>query len=192
MPKYLVKSNYTAEGLQGLMKDGGAKRREVAKKAIESAGGTLESFYFAFGETDLYEMCDFPDNESAAAVSMTVNATGAVQCSFVALLTAEEVDRPSRSRRATPRRAARSCDQHQPGHGGHHARYLGAGAALAEGEAGQQHGEGGARARPRARRGSPAPAGQPPAGRSWRRRPGHLMRRRRPARPRLRAAGGER
>ena len=92
MPKYLVKANYSPEGLQGLMKDGAKKRGEVAKAAIEGAGGTLESFYYAFGETDIYLTCDFPDNESAAAVSMTVSASGAVACSVVALLTAEEVD----------------------------------------------------------------------------------------------------
>ena len=53
MPKYLVKAKYTAEGLQGLMKDGGPKRRDAAKVAVEGAGGTLESFFFAFGETDV-------------------------------------------------------------------------------------------------------------------------------------------
>jgi len=92
MPKYLVKANYSPDGLQGLMKDGAAKRVEAARTGVEGAGGTMESFHYAFGETDAYLVCDFPDNESAAALSMTVSATGAVACSVVALLTAEEID----------------------------------------------------------------------------------------------------
>ena len=32
---------------------------------MESAGGKLESFYFAFGATDAYVIVDLPDNVAA-------------------------------------------------------------------------------------------------------------------------------
>ena len=47
MAKYLICSTYTEEGLKGLLKEGGTKRVEASRKAIESLGGTLEAFYFA-------------------------------------------------------------------------------------------------------------------------------------------------
>lgn len=42
----------------------------------ESVGGSLEAFYFPFGDRDAYVIVDLPDNESAAAVALTVNSTG--------------------------------------------------------------------------------------------------------------------
>src|SRR5688500_6728765 len=53
MAKYLIAASYTAEGAKGLLKEGGTKRRQAAEQAIKSAGGTLEAFYFAFGDTDV-------------------------------------------------------------------------------------------------------------------------------------------
>ena len=67
MSKYLVKANYTAEGLKGLMAEGGTKRREAATAAFESVGGEVESFYYAFGDTDVVGVCDLPDAASAAS-----------------------------------------------------------------------------------------------------------------------------
>ena len=54
MPKYLIQASYTAEGVQGLLKDGGSKRRAAAEQAIKGLGGRLEAFYFAFGDTDVF------------------------------------------------------------------------------------------------------------------------------------------
>ena len=67
MPKYLVEASYTSEGAKGLMKDGGSKRRVAAEKAIKNAGGTLDAFYFAFGERDAFVIIDAPDHASVAA-----------------------------------------------------------------------------------------------------------------------------
>ena len=49
MPKYLAHASYTVEGLKGLLKDGGSKRREVVEQLTKGLGGTLEAFYYAFG-----------------------------------------------------------------------------------------------------------------------------------------------
>src|SRR5437868_2949922 len=62
MAKYLMQVSYTADGAKGLVKDGGSKRREVAGKLIQSLGGKMEAFYFAFGETDAVVLADLPDN----------------------------------------------------------------------------------------------------------------------------------
>ena len=92
MPKYLFKASYTPEGARGLVKEGGSKRRDTIAKIAESSGGTLESFYFAFGQTDAYVVCDMPDNGTAAAFALAVNSSGAVTAETVVLMTPEEVD----------------------------------------------------------------------------------------------------
>ena len=98
MPKYMLQASYTAEGLKGLLKDGGSKRKTAASIAIESVGGKLEAFYFAFGETDAIAIMDIPDNVSASAAALATAASGAVRIKTVALLTPEEVDEATKKR----------------------------------------------------------------------------------------------
>ena len=92
MPKYLFHGSYTEEGLKGLLKEGGSRRRDAARQTLESVGGTLEAYYHAYGDDDFYIIADMPDNASATALSLVVNATGAVNVKTVVLLTPEEVD----------------------------------------------------------------------------------------------------
>lgn len=92
MAKYLVQVNYVGEGIKGLLKDGGSKRRAVVEKLFNSMGGTIESFYYAFGDSDLYIIGDFPDHATVTALVLTVTATGTVTCKTTVLLTPEEVD----------------------------------------------------------------------------------------------------
>ena len=92
MPKYLVEASYTVEGVRGVRSAGGSSRRDAIAALAESVGGQLESFYFAFGERDVYTVVDLPDNESATAVALTVNASGAVKVRTTVLVTPEEVD----------------------------------------------------------------------------------------------------
>ncbi len=93
MPKYLVESHYTADGAKGVAKEGGSARRAATVKAIESAGGKLESFYFAFGGVDVFMIVDLPDNVSAAAAALTGVESGAVTTKTIVLLTPEEMDK---------------------------------------------------------------------------------------------------
>lgn len=95
MAKYLVTVSYTAEGAKGVRKEGGTKRRKVAGKAVESVGGKLESFYFSFGAQDAVVIVDVPDNVSAAALSLAINASGGARLTTTPLLTAEEMDKAS-------------------------------------------------------------------------------------------------
>ena len=96
MPKYLIQASYTAEGTKGLVRDGGSKRRTVVEEMVGKSGGTMECFYFAFGEADVYMICDVPDAPSAAAISLAVNASGAVDLKTVPLLSVEEMDQAAK------------------------------------------------------------------------------------------------
>ena len=93
MPKYLVMASYTAEGVKGVQRAGGGSRREAVAEMVEGMGGQLESFYFGFGEHDAYVIADLPDNASAAAVTLAVNAAGGATSRTVVLLTPDEVDK---------------------------------------------------------------------------------------------------
>ena len=92
MPKYLFQVNYVDEGVKGLLKDGGSKRRAVVEKLFMSMGATIEAFYYAFGETDLFIIGDFPDNVTVTATVLNVVSTGMVTVKTTVLLTADEVD----------------------------------------------------------------------------------------------------
>ncbi len=96
LAKYLWSAKYTAEGTRGLLKEGGVSRRETISALVNKMGGTVESFYFAFGENDVYAIADLPDNVSAAAIALAVNSTDVVQVSTTVLMTPEEVDEATR------------------------------------------------------------------------------------------------
>jgi uncharacterized protein with GYD domain len=92
MAKYLLKVRYSPDGIGGVMKDGGTARRAAADDIAKSVGGSIESFYYAFGDDDAYAICDLPDNKAAATVAMTVTSSGRVSISTVPLLTVDEMD----------------------------------------------------------------------------------------------------
>ena len=92
MAKYLFQAKYTAKGLEGLLKEGGSKRRKAVEKALKSLGGTLEAFYYAFGDTDVICVADLPDNVNATTFSLQVIAAGGAKLKTTVLITPEEVD----------------------------------------------------------------------------------------------------
>jgi uncharacterized protein with GYD domain len=92
MPKFLVQANYVAEGLKGLLKEGGSSRRTAVEKLFGSVGGKVESLYFAFGDTDVFIIADVPDQITAAALSLATNASGLVTVKLTTLLSAEDID----------------------------------------------------------------------------------------------------
>jgi uncharacterized protein with GYD domain len=92
MPKFLIKASYSPEGARGLMKEGGTARRAAIQKLIEGIGGKVEAFYYAYGEDDAYVITDVPDAASGIAVSLAVNASGAVRLATIPLITPEEID----------------------------------------------------------------------------------------------------
>ena len=92
MQKYLVQANYVGEGVKGLLKEGGTSRRAVVEKLVKSLGGNMEAFYYAFGETDLYLIAEFPDSASVASFALTASASGAVTIKTTVLMTPEQID----------------------------------------------------------------------------------------------------
>jgi uncharacterized protein with GYD domain len=92
MPKYLIEASYTPEGLRGLAKDKASGRQAAAQNALSGVGGKLEAIYYAFGETDVFIICDCPDNVSVASLSLVVSATGLIKSKTIPLLTVEEAD----------------------------------------------------------------------------------------------------
>ena len=74
------------------MEEGGSSRIEAAKQALGSVGGTLEAFYFSFGEKDFYILVDLPDNVATTAVTLAGNISGTFCIDGIALLTPEELD----------------------------------------------------------------------------------------------------
>ena len=92
MPMYLWTASYAADGAKGLLKDGGSKRRDTVRQMIEKAGGKLHSFHFALGTDDVVGIAEFPDTATAVAMSLVVNASGAVSLRSTLLVSPEELD----------------------------------------------------------------------------------------------------
>jgi uncharacterized protein with GYD domain len=105
VPKYLISANYTAEGMAGVRAAGAKARVDAVATMLEAMGGRLESFHFAFGETDVFVIAEAPDDEAVAAVSIAINGSGAVSTRTTKLLTVDQVDEALR----------RTVDYHPPG-----------------------------------------------------------------------------
>ena len=73
------------------------------QKVLDTVGGKLEAFYFAFGKDDAYVIVDVPDNASIVAVSLAVNASGVVRVSTTPLISPDEID--AASKKSIPYRA---------------------------------------------------------------------------------------
>ena len=92
--------------MKGLLAEGGSSRIEAAKQALKSVGGTLEAFYFAFGDYDFCIIVDMPGNVSTTAISFVGNVSGTFSIKTIVLLTPEEVDKVVK----------KSVDFRPPGH----------------------------------------------------------------------------
>jgi uncharacterized protein with GYD domain len=92
MPKYLLEVAYTTDGIKGVKDKGGSARLAAATELIEGLGGKIESFYFAFGGTDVFVVADLPNDVTAAAAALTVGAGGGATTRTVSLLTPAQID----------------------------------------------------------------------------------------------------
>jgi uncharacterized protein with GYD domain len=96
MAKYFFQAVYTDKGLEGLLKEGGSKRWEAVERAVKGLGGTLEAFYYAFGDADVLGIADLPDNVTASTFSLLVTAGGGAKVKTTVLITPEEVDQAAK------------------------------------------------------------------------------------------------
>ncbi len=92
MPKFLIKANYSVEGIKGLLAKGGTARVASVNAAVAGVGGSVECFYFALGDHDAFVVVDLPDTVSVAGLALQVGASGGASTEVVTLLTPEEVD----------------------------------------------------------------------------------------------------
>jgi uncharacterized protein with GYD domain len=92
MPRFLFIGHYAPQGAKALLAAGGSSRRSAIEKMCAELGGRLETFDFALGTDDVYTIVDLPDQKTATAVSLAVNASGMVALRTVPLMTPEEMD----------------------------------------------------------------------------------------------------
>jgi uncharacterized protein with GYD domain len=97
MPHYLFEVKYTLDGIRGLKEKGGTARVAATKALIEEMGGSLESFYFAFGSNDAYIIAELPGTVATAAIGLIVGASGGVNTGTTVLITPEEIDEAAKS-----------------------------------------------------------------------------------------------
>lgn len=90
MPFYLTRFSYTPATWAKLIKNP-EDRRVAAKQYIESVGGKMHGFWYAFGDHDGYTLWEAPDNVSMTATVLAISAGGALSsCQTTVLLTVEE------------------------------------------------------------------------------------------------------
>jgi uncharacterized protein with GYD domain len=77
MPLYLSRFSYTPETWARLVSNP-EDRRKAAERYIESVGGKLHGFWYAFGSSDGYNLWEAPDNVSMAAVALAISGGGAL------------------------------------------------------------------------------------------------------------------
>jgi uncharacterized protein with GYD domain len=90
MALYLTRFRYTPETWARMISNP-EDRRDAARSYIESVGGKLLGFWYAFGQHDGYNLWEAPDNMSMAAVAVAIGGGGALS-SFetTVLLSVEE------------------------------------------------------------------------------------------------------
>ncbi len=90
MAYFLLQATYSREARAGMINNPHNREVEV-RQAIEGLGGSLEGFWFSFGEYDIAGIAQFPDNSSAAALALAVSAAGAASATHITpLMTIDE------------------------------------------------------------------------------------------------------
>ncbi len=92
MPKFLIRAQYTAQALEGYVREGFAPRREEAAAMFARAGGSVDCSYFTSGGEEIILIVDMPDAESLNAVNLAGNVSGAARGTSTRLFTLEEMD----------------------------------------------------------------------------------------------------
>ena len=77
MALYLMRFSYTPETWAKLIQNP-EDRRDAARSYAEQVGGSLQGFWYGFGEHDGYAIFEVPDNVSMAGAAIAIAAGGAV------------------------------------------------------------------------------------------------------------------
>jgi uncharacterized protein with GYD domain len=98
MPKYMIQAQFNETSLKGTIEEGGTARHEAVRAAVESMGGSLDAYYYAFGEYDVVGIAEMPSNAAAAGFALAVAAAGGTGATkTTVLLTPAEVDEAVKS-----------------------------------------------------------------------------------------------
>lgn len=93
MPKYMIQAQFSEGSLKGTIEEGGTARHQAVKAAVESMGGTLDAYFYTFGDYDVIGIAEMPDNATAAGFAMAVaSAGGTAATKTTVLLTPAEMD----------------------------------------------------------------------------------------------------
>jgi uncharacterized protein with GYD domain len=92
MSKFLWQVSYTPQGAKGVLSEGGSSRRQTIESLVDGLGGSIESWYYTFGDDDLVIIAELPNNATATALSLTVAASGAARIKTTPLIDMAEVD----------------------------------------------------------------------------------------------------
>ena len=84
--------SYTNVGVNGLLEVGGSHRANAVADMVGSVGGSVEGFYYAFGDYDAYIIAEVPDEVTAAALSLRVSAGGTATVKTTVLLDPSTMD----------------------------------------------------------------------------------------------------
>src|SRR2546428_13222707 len=115
MPFYLSRFSYTPETWARLIGNP-EDRRKAAQSYIESIGGKLHGFWYAFGTHDGYNLWEAPDNVSMAAVALAISGGGVLYpLEKTALLNCDENMEPPRQGRQVADQAPRPQHRLPPG-----------------------------------------------------------------------------
>lgn len=90
MNMYLTRFSYTPETWSAMI-ERPEDRRDMARVIIESVGGRLHGFWYAFGQYDGYTLWEAPDNVNMASVALVLSSRGAIKSQeTIVLMTVEE------------------------------------------------------------------------------------------------------
>ena len=92
MSKFMYSGSYTSDGVKGLLKEGGTARRDETTRIVESLGGTLEAYYWCYGEKDFLMILDIPSESMAIKFSLAIGAWGGFQGKLTPIITVEQMD----------------------------------------------------------------------------------------------------
>ena len=69
--------NYTDQGIKAI-KDS-PKRVDGVRQLAKKLGGEMANLYLTMGSYDIVAICEFPDDETAAKFTLTLNSLGNVR-----------------------------------------------------------------------------------------------------------------
>lgn len=90
MPFYIMRGNYTPQGLSGLVAKA-QDRSEAVSALLASAGARLVQMYFTTGDTDFLLIAESPSEREVLSAMLAAGGSGAVTnlVTSLALTTAE-------------------------------------------------------------------------------------------------------